>query len=536
MRGPFWFTVVFGFGWVSAAIGQSPRVETCDIFPPDNVWNTPVDALPVDGRSAEYVTRIGRDSEVVTDFGSGRVQNAPIGIPFLVVPGTQPKVPMVFVNSLESDAGLYPIPGGAPVEGGPSATGNRRVLVLERDSCILYEISKAFPEGGGWKADFGAVFDLKASQLRPRNWGSADAAGLAVFPGLVRYDEVAAGEIRHALRMTAPQTQQAFVWPARHFASQFTDPALPPMGQRFRLKANFDVSGFSPAAQVILRAMKKYGMMLADNGSPWYLSGVPDERWNNDVLRELRRVRGSDLEAVDVSNLMRDPEAAYVRPEVRIANVTNGASFRPGYLAPGMIASIFGSQLANEPVETRIFFNNQTVRAVVLAATPQQINFIVPYSVADRTSVQMEVRYQNRQTFLGQVNIAPASPGIFTLDRSGRGGGAILNQDSSVNTPQNPAARGSIVQIFATGEGQTDPGGQDGRDNTVPAPVPRLPVRVTIGGLEAQLFYSGGAPGLVAGVLQVNARVPEGLNAGNQPVMIYVGNWPSQEGVTVAVR
>jgi hypothetical protein len=215
-------------------------------------------------------------------------------------------------RGLESDPGPYPIPKDAPIEGGPEATGDRHVIVVQEDVCTLYELYKAAPNAdGSWNASSGARFDLRNNDLRPERWTSADGAGLPILPGLVRYEEVEAGEIAHALRFTAPQTRKAYTWPARHFASQVSDPGLPPMGQRFRLKASVDISGFSRANQVNLRALQTYGMILADNGSPWFLSGAPHYAWNNDELNdELRRLKGSDFEAVDVSSLMRDPDSA----------------------------------------------------------------------------------------------------------------------------------------------------------------------------------------------------------------------------------
>lgn len=295
-----------------------PAIAGCDVFPADNVWNTPVDTLPLDPNSAAYVETIGADAPVHPDFGAGEWppgSGAPIGIPYVDVPGDQPPVPVTFSPyGEESDPGPYPIPPDAPIEGGPDSDGDRHVLVLDRDRCLLYELFDAEPQNGGssWMAGSGAIFDLGSHALRPDGWTSADAAGLPILPGLVRYDEVASGAIHHALRFTAPQTREAYVWPARHFASDLTGEQYPPMGQRFRLRADFDVSSYSPEVQVILRALKTYGMMLADNGSAWYLSGVPDERWDNDVLRELRDLRGADFEAVDVSRLMLDPDSGQV--------------------------------------------------------------------------------------------------------------------------------------------------------------------------------------------------------------------------------
>lgn len=291
-----------------------PTIGPCRMFPSDHIWNARVDHLPVDPLSPDWVATIGADRPLHPDFGAGfwpPGSGSPMGIPFTTVPPGQPRVQVAFTYADESDPGPYPIPPDAPIEGGAHSTGDRHVLVVDTGECRLYELFNAFPENGGsrWRADSGAIFDLNGYALRPRGWTSADAAGLPILPGLVRYEEVAAGEIRHAVRFTAPQTRRAFVWPARHFASQLTGIQYPPMGQRFRLKADFDISGFHPQVQVILTALKRYGMILADNGSAWYISGAPDDRWDNEVLAQLKTLRGSHFEAVDVSSLMLDPDS-----------------------------------------------------------------------------------------------------------------------------------------------------------------------------------------------------------------------------------
>jgi hypothetical protein len=303
-----------------AAASQAPEpggpasAAACTIFPADNVWNVPVDSLPVDANAEVYIQTMGADVGSHPDFGSGLDQGSPIGIPYQEVPGDQPKVEVQFTYADESDSGPYPIPADPLIEGGPDNDSDRHILLIDRDNCTLYELFYAFPQGdSAWSADAGAIFDLNSNILRPEGWTSADAAGLPIFPGLVRYDEVAAGEIRHALRFTTPDTRREYVWPARHFASDLTDEAYPPMGQRFRLRADFDVSGFSTEVQVILRALKVYGMFLTDNGGPWYLTGAPDDRWDNDMLAELEQVRGSDFEAVDSSSLMVDNDSAQAR-------------------------------------------------------------------------------------------------------------------------------------------------------------------------------------------------------------------------------
>jgi hypothetical protein len=291
-----------------------PTLVGCPLLPADNVWNARIDALPVHPRSAEYIATIGSDAGLHPDFGSGTWDGGPIGIPFAVVAGSQPLVPVSFEYADESDPGPYPVPPDVPVEGGPSSTGDRHVLIVDRDRCRLYELYAAYPQAdGSWHAGSGAVFDLRSNVLRPATWTSADAAGLPILPGLVRYEEVATGAIGHAIRFTASRTQRAFVWPARHQASSSSDPTRPAMGQRFRLKAGFDISSFPGNVQVILVALKAYGLILADNGSNWFVSGAPDDRWDNDELHVLNQVHGHDFEAVDVSSLMVDPNSGQAR-------------------------------------------------------------------------------------------------------------------------------------------------------------------------------------------------------------------------------
>ncbi len=289
---------------------RSDPVRFC---PTDNIWNTPVDTLPVSPNSSTYVNTIGPVSPVHADFGSGSYNGGPIGIPYVKVAGMQTKYPATFLYWDESDPGPYAVPLTAPIEGGNNSTGDRHAIAVDTDNCKLYELYRAFPQTSSWKADSGAIYDLNSNALRTSGWTSADAAGLPILPGLVRYDEVVSGEIRHAIRFTVPQTQRAFLWPARHYASSLTDTKYPPMGQRFRLKASFDVSPFPADVQVILRALKKYGMILADNGSAWFLSGEPDSRWNNSNLSTMRDITGSDFEAVDVSSLMIDPNSGQAK-------------------------------------------------------------------------------------------------------------------------------------------------------------------------------------------------------------------------------
>jgi hypothetical protein len=277
--------------------------NTCSVFPENNIWNTPVTSLPVDPNSAAYIESMGPDLPLHADFGAAS------GIPYAVTTGDVPPA-QVAAGSAESDAGPYRLPDDAPVEPG----SDRHVVILGAADCRLYELYAAERKGTGqWEAGSAAIFDLRSNRLRPEGWTSADAAGLPIFPALLRFDEVRSGSIRHALRFTTRRTRRAFVWPARHFASQSNDPRLPPMGMRFRLKASVPLDGFSPETRVILTALKQYGMMLADNGGPWYLTGTPDSRWSTRVISELRQVKGADFEAVDTSTLMVDRNSGEAR-------------------------------------------------------------------------------------------------------------------------------------------------------------------------------------------------------------------------------
>jgi hypothetical protein len=312
------------FTWIatSGAVAQPPGIGNCTVFPADNIWNTPVDQLTVSPNSSTYISTIGPSLPVHADFGSGLYNGEPIGIPFVTVPGTQTKYTATFLYAGESDPGPYAVPLNAPIEGGSQSTGDRHAIAIDVNNCVVYELYRAFPQTSSWQADSGAIFNLLSNALRTSTWTSADAAGLPMFSGLVRYDEIAAGEIRHAIRFTVPKTQRAFVWPARHYASSLTDPKYPPMGVRFRLRADFDISGFSPTNQIILKALKKYGMMIADNGSAWYISGAPDSRWDNSDLHNLGRVTGANFEVVDVSPLMLDPNSGQAHQTTVSVTVT----------------------------------------------------------------------------------------------------------------------------------------------------------------------------------------------------------------------
>jgi hypothetical protein len=284
--------LVLGAAAVAVAASQYPYgrgTGGCPLFPANNPWRENISKLPVSPLSSAY-------------FGS----NLTYGIPYAIVPATQPKVPIHFTAyGDQSDKGPYPIPPGAPVEGGASSSGDRHVLVVQSGSCKLYELYNAQPNpDGSWNAGSGAVFNLRSNKLRPNGWTSADAAGLPIFAGLIRFDEIQRGYINHAIRFTTPETQAGFIHPATHFASSSSNADLPPMGLRVRLKANFDISRFPRVARIILQAMKTYGLILADNGSPWYFQGATDPRWNDNALDTLKSVPGSAFEAVQTGPIL----------------------------------------------------------------------------------------------------------------------------------------------------------------------------------------------------------------------------------------
>jgi hypothetical protein len=320
---------------------ESPTIGGCPVFPTDNIWNADISSLPVDAHAASYISSIGGSGHLHPDFGSGLYDGGPIGIPYVVAPYSQASVPVSFDYADESDPGPYPIPPNAPIEGGAQSGGDRHVLVLQSGTCKLYEMFASYPQTGGWRAGSGAVWSLRSNALRPRGWTSADAAGLPILPGLVRYDEVATGAINHAIRFTVSRTQRAYIWPARHQASSVTDSSAPPMGLRLRLKASVDISRFSPVNRIILTALKRYGMIVADNGSNWFLSGAPDDRWNNDDLHALGTIAGSDFEVVNTTSLMVNQDSGQARVQSAAPSATSTHSATPSAsAAPGIVTPI----------------------------------------------------------------------------------------------------------------------------------------------------------------------------------------------------
>jgi hypothetical protein len=294
----------------AAGPGPFPGAPRCQLFPSGNVWNQRIDRLPAARDSDRLIAAIGLDEPLHPDFSS--IRGGAYGIPFTVVSKATPRSRVTFAYADESDRVAYPIPRGVQIERG----GDRHALLLDRDACRLYELYGLHRS------------DLRSNRLRPDGWTSADAAGLPILPGLVRADEVAAGVIRHALRFTAPRTRDRHVYPARHDAGS-DDPGLPPMGLRVRLKASVDVSGYPRQARVVLQALKTYGMLLADNGSPWYVSGAPSPAFDDDALHALQRIRGSDLEVVDTARLPR-------RRGARPAAHPRGAAAAPGSPSNGV--------------------------------------------------------------------------------------------------------------------------------------------------------------------------------------------------------
>ena len=275
----------------------------CPILPAEDPLNQEIADAPVNPRSASYVASIGLSAHLHPDFGTNRSY----GIPYTVVGPKQRKVPVKFTEyPSESNPGPYPVPASAPVEGGgASGQGDKHVLVVQEGSCKLYEMYDAHRQGKGWSASNGAVFNLRSDALRPEGWTSADAAGLPIFPLLVRYPEVAAGRIDHALRVTVPETQDGYIHPATHFASSSSDPNLPPMGLRLRLEADYSLARFHGESLIVLEALKRYGLIVADNGSPWYITGAPNSHWNDEDLEQIKQVPGSAFEAVDSGPILR---------------------------------------------------------------------------------------------------------------------------------------------------------------------------------------------------------------------------------------
>ena len=296
------------------AAGRTLPGTACPVLPADSVWHADIHALPVHARSGQWLSHMSPTRKLHPDFGpSYGTQSVPYGIPVTVVAGAHAKVGVHFDYAAESDRGPYPLGSDTKIEGGPSADGDRHAVVVDKDTCRLYETFATRRSGSSWSAGSGAIWSLKSNALRPRTWTSADAAGLPILPGLLRYDEVAAGRIDHAIRFTTDKTDKRFLWPARHQAGSVNDPSYPPMGARFRLKAGYSLAGLRPDTQAVAKAMKTYGLILADNGSPWFFQGTSDSRWPSALLDQLKRLPASAFEAVDESRLMVSADSGQAR-------------------------------------------------------------------------------------------------------------------------------------------------------------------------------------------------------------------------------
>jgi hypothetical protein len=316
-------------GQTASAGSPPPGAPGCPMFPADNVWNTDISGLPVDPHSAAWLANMSSaTTNLHPDFGPSGVPSNPYGMPYTVVSPAHPLVNLAFQYADQSDPGPYPFGPDTPIEGGSQSTGDRHAVMVNPATCTLYELFDAHYSPSGSSAGSGAIWNLNSNALRPVGWTSADAAGLPILPGLLRYDEVQAGSITHAIRMTAQATDASFIWPARHQAGTSGNPNLPPMGARFRLKAGFDISGYSPQAQVVLRAMQHYGLILADNGSNWFFGGTADPNWPISLVDELKQVPAGAFDAISESALMVDPNSGQARQLGAEVNCSAGPGYR----------------------------------------------------------------------------------------------------------------------------------------------------------------------------------------------------------------
>ncbi len=467
--------VVGGSVSVTTAAAQQ-MIGGCAVLPANNIWNTPVDTLPVLSNSATLVNTIGTSTGFHADFGSGTWNGGPIGIPFVTVAGTQTKYPATFFYADESDPGPYAVPLNAPIEGGSASDGDRHAIAIDADNCVLYELYRAFPQASSWSADSGAIFDLRSNALRPATWTSADAAGLPIMPGLVTYDEVLSGEIRHAIRFTVPQTQRAFVWPARHYASSLTGTQYPRMGERFRLKASYDISSFPAEVQVILRAMKKYGIILADNGSAWFISGAPDARWNNTNLSQLHQVLGSDFEAVDATVLEIDPNSGQARQSGVTVSVSPATATVRTARAQTFTATATGAASTVTWSVNNVAGGNSTVGTIdtsgqylapLAVPSPSTVTVRATSTVSTSSSGTASVTVIPLPT-IASVSPSPVPVGTFTLTVTGAGftSGSVVSFDGAAlattvvssttltATGNAAAAKSSVPVVVTTTDGE----------------------------------------------------------------------------------
>lgn len=418
---------------VMPASAVAPPTTTCQVFPSDNIWNTDISTLPVHARSAQWLSSMAAaTTNLHPDFGA-----PPYGFPFNVVDNTHPTTSISFQYASESDPGPYPVGSDTSIENG----SDRHALIINRDTCTLYELYALWGAGSSWSAGSGAIFPLGSDALRPSGWTSADAAGLPIFPGLVRWDEVQAGAINHAIRFTAQQTDQSFLWPARHQAGAAANPSLPPMGARFRLKGTYDISHFSAQAQVILRALQHYGLILADNGSNWFFSGTMDANWPDSLLSELKTVPASQFEAVDESSLMIDPNSAATGPPA----------------APGAPMAIGGEASAT------VYWTASAagvVTSYTVVASPGGASVTVPGSATSAVVAGLSdgVPYTFTVTATNPIGTSPSSPPSNQVV-PGRGAFhalaplRILDTRSGTGAAKQPVGPNSAIDVRVTGVG-----------------------------------------------------------------------------------
>ena len=373
------------------AVPAAADVGSCPMFPSNNIWNTRVDSLPVGSNSAAYINSIGASTGLHPDFGTVW-DGAPNGIPFTTVTASQANVTIRYFSppdgyADESDPGPFPIPTDAPIEGGPGGTGDRHVLVADTGHCMLYELFNSHPNSdGSWTVSSSAKYDLNSNALRPADWTSADAAGLPILPGLVRLEEVQSGQINHALRFSIQHTRNSYIWPARHEASSLSGSQYPQMGQRFRLKASFDISHFSVQNQVILTAMKQYGIIVADNGSNWYISGAPNPNWSDDDLHNLGSVHGSDFEAVDESSLIVNADSGQAGGAPPITNTPTNTATRTATRTSTRTSTPVNT-LTRAPTNTATRTpTNTATRTPTKTSTPLLTNALTPTQTATSTA------------------------------------------------------------------------------------------------------------------------------------------------------
>ena len=443
------------------AAGPADAQQTigqCSTLPANNIWNTAVDTLPVLSNSSSMVNTIGASVGFHADFGSGTWNGGPIGIPFITVPGTQTKYPATFLYDDESDLGPYAVPLNAPIEGGSNSNGDRHAIAVDTTNCILYELYRAFPQSSSWTADSGAIFDLTSNALRPATWTSADAAGLPIMPGLVTYEEILAGVIKHAIRFTVPQTRREFVWPARHYASSLTGTQYPRMGERFRLKSTFDMSTYPADVQVILTAMKKYGIMLADNGSAWFVSGKPDSRWNNSNLQALGQLHGSDFEAVDATVLLVDPNSGEARQNGTTVSVSPAAAtVRAGH------SQLFTATVTGAPGTVTWSVNNVPEGDTTVGLIDAMGSYAAPMVVPNPATVTVRATSTASPGTSGSsavtviplpriTSVAPSSVAIGSFTLTVDGVGFTAGSKVSFDAAQLPTTVSSSTRLVATGD------------------------------------------------------------------------------------